>query len=304
VSATTRRARALAASFALASAACAPDFADAPWLVDAPRVLAVRADPAEATPGSAVRFTALVAVSPSAQPPPVAWSFCRTPRPLTTANVVSDDCVGPSLPVLASGSVVTLATPADGCAVFGPDAPGRQRPVAPDATGGFYQPVRADLAGAPPAIALARIRCNLPSASSAAATLFAQSYVANANPVIASVRASSGRGSASFDAVPAGARVELEAQWTAESAETYAYYDATDDAVGSKREAIDVAWYASAGVLDQAATGRASDDSAVASDNGWTAPAQPGAATLWVVVRDDRGGVAFETVDVTVVAGP
>ena len=52
-----------------------------------------------------------------------------------------------------------------------------------------------------------------------------------------------------------------------------------------------MAWYASAGVLDLERSGRAADDLATVVDNSRQAPAAPGRATLWMVVRDDRGGV-------------
>ena len=37
------------------------------------------------------------------------------------------------------------------------------------------------------------------------------------------------------------------------------------------------------------------------SDNTWTAPADAGTVSLWVVLRDSRGGVAFAPYTATVV---
>ena len=63
-----------------------------------------------------------------------------------------------------------------------------------------------------------------------------------------------------------------------------------------------VSWFASSGTFTDAHTGREEagpDDPS--SDNTWLAPATPGAVFLWIVLRDDRGGVAWKgyRVDVT-----
>jgi hypothetical protein len=63
---------------------------------------------------------------------------------------------------------------------------------------------------------------------------------------------------------------------------------------------MDIAWYATAGSFDDDRTGRASNETTNSSPNTWHAPAQPGRAHLWVVLRDDRGGVGWSdyTIDV------
>ncbi len=69
----------------------------------------------------------------------------------------------------------------------------------------------------------------------------------------------------------------------------------------NQREAMQVAWYTTAGTLDTESTGRSSTDDATTSDNFWTAPSSAGAiATLFVVLRDSRGGVDFASVELTV----
>jgi hypothetical protein len=281
--------------------ACIPDLGEGAAPVATPRILAVRADPAEARPGTTVTFTALVATSGAQPPPPVGWSFCHVPRPLTTDDVVASDCVAPPAAGPAAGTVLSVATPTDSCSVFGPDAPARLRPVDPDATGGYYQPIVAFLPGALPAVMLTRITCDLPSASAAAAAQFAQSYVPNANPIIASLTADIAGVTADLGAIHPNARVHLQVGWPPASAETYAYYDAALDSVVWKREAMSVAWYASAGAIDRESTVRAADDPATTSDDDWIAPPGPGAFRLWIVLRDDRGGVAFRIADGAVV---
>jgi hypothetical protein len=199
---------------------------------------------------------------------------------------------------------MTAATPTDGCVLFGPDPPpGGARPRDPDASGGYYQPLRAELAGASLAFALPRIICDLAGASAAAATTFAQEYVANANPVLLPLVATIAAAPASLTAVPAGARVDLQASWPSASAETYAYFDVASDSVLFKREAMAVAWYSTAGSFDAGSTARAEEDPATTTSNTWTAPATNGTAHLWIVLRDSRGGVAFAAYDVGVVSG-
>jgi hypothetical protein len=299
------------------SLACIPNLGQGAAPITAPRVLAIRADPAEARPGTMVTFTALVAISSAETPPPVgreasadetvgreaaanetvAWSFCRTPRPLTTDGVVASDCVAPPDTGVATGTAISLATPSDGCSVFGPDAPARLRPADPDATGGYYQPIVAFLPGAPPAVMLARITCDLPNATAAVAAQFTQSYVPNANPSIASLAADVAGVTADLGSIHPNARVHLQVAWPPASAETYAYYDAALDSIVWQREAMSVAWYASAGAIDRESTVRAADDPETTSDDDWTAPAAPGPFRLWVVLRDSRGGVDFRIAD-------
>jgi hypothetical protein len=42
------------------------------------------------------------------------------------------------------------------------------------------------------------------------------------------------------------------------------------------------------------------DEPARSSDNRWSAPEKQGEVTLWVVLRDSRGGVGFQALRVTV----
>lgn len=284
--------------------ACAPDLGASGSLIASATIVAVRADPAEAKPGAAVTFTALVA-SPSASvgSPQIVWDFCSAPRPLTTDDVVSPACVeGTSLVAAGQGASITANTPVDGCSLFGPDTAAEGlRPVDPDATGGYYQPLIAELPRSDTTVDLVRITCDLAGASAATVTAFAAAYVPNANPQLLPLTATIGGAPASLASVPAGGRVKLEASWPSASAQTYAYYDAASDTITMQREALSVAWYSSAGALDSESTGRAAGDLATTSDNGYTAPSAAGIVHLWIVLRDSRGGVDFATyqLDVT-----
>jgi len=300
-----RRRAELTATAGLAACAlsCVPNLSNDDSLIDSTRVLAVRADPAEAKPGATVTFTALVAGSTGTVPSaPVAWDFCTAPKPLTDDNIVSDACLDSSSLVGAGTGESTVATtPTNGCSLFGPDTPpGGFRPVDPDETGGYYQPLRAELPGTDATFELARIQCDLANAPSAAVIQFTASYHANLNPTLSPLTATIGGTTAQLASVHAGARVILTASWPATSAETYAYFDPSSQTVITRRESMQVAWYSTAGSLDTESTGRAEDDPATQTTDGWSAPAAAGTAHLWIVLRDSRGGVAFASYDVAV----
>jgi hypothetical protein len=279
----------------LALIGCKPDLGPDDALVTSTRILAIRAEPPEAKPGSPARYTALVA-GPGGTDAAAAilWRWCVAPKPLAENNVVSAACLeAPSLVAAGSGPTIAAATPGDACALFGPDTPpGGFRPRDPDVTGGYYQPLRADLPGVPSAFLLTRILCGTASASAGVASQFAGAYVPNANPHLQPIAVTVGGTSVALDTIPTGARVRLEASWPAVDAETYAYFDPASSTVRSKREAMRVAWHATAGILDAESTERAEDDSATTTDNVWTAPAA-GSGTLWLALSDSRGGVDF-----------
>lgn len=287
----------------VAIAACRPDLGPGESLVSSRRLLAVRADPAETLPGAQATYTALVA-SPdgTVQDAAIAWSFCSAPKPLTNDNIVSDACLGGSNLVPAgAGAEIVAPTPKDACVLFGPDTPpGGFRPRDPDVTGGYYQPLRADLAGTPAAFVLARVTCHLPNAPPEVVTAFAEAYAPNANPKLEPLAASIDGRSVPLSAIPAGARVSFRASWPASSAETYAYYDAKSQALSTKREALRVSWYATAGSFDAEVTGRDESDVATYADDGWTAPERASTVHLWIVLRDSRGGSEFAAYDVEV----
>lgn len=290
-------------AFVAATVTCVPNLGPGDSLVTSTRILAVRADPAEASPGTSVTFTAFVAgAGGTVTGAAIDWSFCTAPKPLTEDNVVSNVCLGStSLVAAGQGPSATAKTPSDGCSVFGPDVSSSGlRPRDPDSTGGYYQPLRADLAGSDSAFELARIHCDSANAGAAAATAFAAAYKLNLNPQLSGITATMNGSAVALDAIPTGARVSLEASWPAASAETFAYFDPVSQAVTTQREAMQVAWYSSGGTLDTESTGRASDDMATTTDDGFDAPGAAGTVSLWVVLRDSRGGVDFTEVDLTV----
>ncbi|HEX2569343.1 MAG TPA: hypothetical protein VH877_07270 [Polyangia bacterium] len=295
-------------------AGCGPDI-DAPLsLVTDTRILAVQAEPAEAAPGETVSYQALVA-SPAGTVTgaSLAWAFCTLPKPPGENNVVAPGCLTEGLaPAGPPGPSLVAATPAAGCALFGPAVPPPGRPRDPDATGGYYQPLRAaptDPPGQDAALFLSRITCELAQASAQVAAEFRARYRPNRNPrlVPASLRASLAAGPGpgdgsplALDRLPAGQRIRFELGWQADAAETYPVFDPLTQSLASHRETLRLSWFATAGAFAAEHTGRGEQDPALSSDNLWTAPAVPGPVYLWVVLRDARGGSDFAGYALTV----
>jgi len=306
----------LAATFA---AGCKPDIGSPPSLVAGPQLLAIRQTPPEVTPGAMATFEALAGDVGGTLPIDIAWTLCTTPKPPAETNNVSQACVTmPDGDPPAAGPVM-LSIPSNACSLFGPDPPPVTPPVRPrdpDATGGYYVPVRAntqatdgtDLLG----FAFERIQCNLANAPADVARMYNMTYVPNVAPVIADVTldpdgapntvlAANG---ASPDGlvVPGGAAVTLRLGWTPESAETYVRYDTTSRTLIMPREALRVSWFTTAGKYAHDRTGRTGEELEVTTDNVWTAPVvdAPALVHFWVVLRDERGGVDFTSFELNV----
>jgi hypothetical protein len=79
-------------------------------------------------------------------------------------------------------------------------------------------------------------------------------------------------------------------------AEPYVWYDAETEHVQQRREGISIAWYASRGHFENEQTGLDEAQAAASNftENTYIAGSAPGPATLWLVVRDTRGGQSWE----------
>lgn len=303
------------AALALAICGCAPVVEDDSARVDAPRLLASRAEPAEVQPGASVRVTALVAAPAGAPPPTPAWSLCLARPSLASASPVSEACRGDdpqAVRALGPAAVAEFMVPLDACARFGPDPPvgngAALRPADPDSTGGYALPLRVRLPDAD-GFATVRLRCNLSGVTREVSAAFNARARPNQNPAIRAVsRLRAGVEEALSDGLSAaaGARVSLRVAWPqcdaapCDGAEPYLRFDPVDRVLTTAREALRVSWYATAGRFDEPRTGRAAADPATAADNAWTAPSVAGRVTLWVVLRDDRGGTDWRTFNVDV----
>jgi len=282
-------------SLPLALAGCDDALDQRLAIVDEPRVLAVIAEPAEAKPKAEVRYTIVTASPDGPLDTDPAWAYCTSPKPPTEDNAVPVPCVaGEGLIELGSGPTATGTLPADGCLAYGPDTPpGGFRPRDADSTGGYYQPVRAELGPAGLlAFGLSRITCKLPGAPADAARRYDLEYVANTNPILEVLEPAG-------SSVPADSDVTLTASWPAEAAETYLFFDIASQSLIDRREALRVSWFATGGTLPVDATLVGEDELATTASTVWHTPAA-GPAFLWIVLRDSRGGIAARELAITV----
>lgn len=324
----------------LLGAGCLPEVESDLARVDEPRILAVRAEPAEVLPGESVSLTALYASADGQiADAPLDWAFCTARRPLAELGPVNKLCLaasGDTLLAIGAGTSVTATLPEDGCRLFGPDPPPAEpdqpagRVVDPDLGGGYYQPIRILPPEGADSLTLLqlRIRCGLAGATQQQAAEFRQRYKPNLAPAL--TLTSDGT---TIDAIEvrAGEELTLRAEWAScpttakcgdgactldedptlcpadcgevdgcAGAETYLVFDPTTLALTTRREAISIAWFATGGSFDAARTGRAPAETETFGDNIWTAPDVAGMYTLWVVLRDDRGAATWRSIAVQV----
>lgn len=297
--------------------ACKPSVGQPPYLITEPTLLAVQGDPPEVRPNASVTYSFLVA-SPAGTVTgaDAFWDVCETPKPPAESNAVASACAQPpDAGAAATGQTFVAAMPAKACQLFGPIAPppvaGQPavRPRDPDSSGGYYLPVHLWLpnlqTGPASGFALERISCNLANAPATAIADFNSKYVANLAPGIdhTDVVTSSGErlplDGPDVVTVHAGTSVIFEAALTADSAETFAYYDAAAQAVVEQHESLHLAWFITAGTFEHDRTGVAAGEAAMSTSNRWTAPPEPdgpsGLVNLWLVLRDSRGGIATKS---------
>jgi hypothetical protein len=214
------------------------------------------------------------------------WSLCTAPKAPTEDNAVSTACTD------GSGLTMTTETvtvPSTACQLFGPDVPpGGFRPRDPDATGGYYQPVRGDAGDAGIAFGFARITCNLASAPGDVAHDYQMNYAPNKTPQLQPL------------VVPQPAAhtdITISTSWN--EPEMYLYYDPQSQTLVTRRESMRVSWFTSGGELAVDATQVGEDDPATGASTTWHVPG-PGTYYLWAVLRDSRGGIAWTDATVNV----
>jgi len=205
----------------LAMAACAPDFPDTPTLVDGPRILGVRGEPAEVQPGDEVTLEVLVA-SPAGEvaEPAAFWSLCLTPKPPAENGPVNPVCWDEAYQVIGGPArSLSLQIPDEACQLFGPETPpGDFRPRDADASGGYYQPIRVSIPELA-AFAFERVQCGLSNAAADVSIEYRDRYLANRNPELAALEIAVDGAVIDGDQVPAGARLTLTARWSESDAE-------------------------------------------------------------------------------------
>lgn len=336
-----------AGALAAISSGCIPEFETDLSVVKAPQLLAISASPAEPQPGKSTTLTALIATPPELSGAIPRWGLCLARKPLAELGPVNPDCLEPNADAatvldLGQASSVEATLDKEVCKVFGPLRPSQMpgqpagRPVDPDVTGGFYQPVVTHLSDVV-SLGAIRIACDQANLDRDDAVLFKQLYRPNENPRISGL---SFRSEGSEDAVElppdqeplsikAGSSFTLRAAWDpcpSESAcgdgyctanedltscaedcpagaakgcpgsEQYWWYNHETHVVEARHEGMSVAWYTSSGHFENEQTGREESEASSArySENVWRVGEVRGPATLWVVVRDSRGGQSWE----------
>jgi len=300
--------------------ACVPDLDLKASRVSETRVVAVRANPAEVAPGQSVSWQAIV-VTPLAvsTQPQIDWAMCTAPRNPSDPITVADACFAVAVdadPTMMGAPIVTTVAgaggafesaliPMDICRKIGPDVSGtsatgaKQRPPDPDITGGYQVPIRlvtSDATGVDVAFDRQRVHCSLANAPAAVARDFTNRYKNNTNPDVASIalqdQAVPPDGTGRFQ-VPRGATLPISIQWDpALAIESYVAYDTDKRELVDRTEQLDVSWYTNGGQFHRDRTlpdpGNASASNTIELDANVTE-----LVTIWVVLRDERGGVGL-----------
>ena len=76
-------------------------------------------------------------------------------------------------------------------------------------------------------------------------------------------------------------------------AEGYVVYNTITSTLEPQRESLSVAWYVTGGSLQDARSGRSSEDAETTVENNWTAPESSGPVWMGAVLRDARGGQSY-----------
>jgi hypothetical protein len=303
----------------------------------------VQAEPAEAAPGKDVQLSALVGTpGPSDAAPNISWGLCIARKPLTELGPVNPVCIqapheAPKEIIdLGSAATVTATLPMDACRLFGPSLPEPMngeppgRPVDPDPSGGFYQPISVTLVDSGvTSMGSVRIFCPPSGLDQQLAAEFNAQYRNNQSPSLASLSARTDAGESlpildEPDAlqVSPGQVLHLEASWAAcprtavcgdgvcgagedkancaddcstprgcTGAEDYAWFNPDQRRVETRHESIRISWFSNAGHFEDAVTGRDEDEfEQTTTGDVWTAPEAAGTVRLWAVIRDARGG--------------
>ena len=300
----------------LVAIGCKPAVGRSPSLIVGPEILAVRGEPAEASPGASVSYQFLLA-SPlgTVADAQGMWDVCTQPKPPSESNSVASACVN-AAPGADVGATFSAALPTDACSLFGPNAPAAKtgqppfRPRDPDITGGYFVPVRLlvddGLGERLMAFEFERVFCGLGGAPLTAIQDYNTNYKKNTNPTLGGLAVVEPDGTrtdilAGPATVAAGSAVALVASASPDSAESFPVYDSVAQSLNQRVETLSVSWFASDGKFkdDRVDTDLAS----LEAHNTWTAPQVTGSETipLWVVMRDTRGGVAFVSRALTVV---
>jgi hypothetical protein len=283
---------ACAGSAALGGCADVPD--EEPAALAQTRVLGVVAEPPEAAPGDMVSLE-LVLAGPHGpvERGSAIWTFCRTPKALREPGFASAACLeGQDRPLAAQGLMIDAQVPDDACTLFSGRTDADLRPRDPDATGGYYQPLRVRSPDGELTLARLRLLCPLTDAPIAVVQAYAQKYVANRAPTITDVEVDGETlgADAGSEQTLSGAELELVVRAGEGARERYLLFDRTQGKLIEREEQLTASWFVSAGTLSTA-------ESELDTRGLGRARLRPDprhkVVSLWVLVRDDRGGLSY-----------
>lgn len=188
-------------AFLLLASGCVPNVDTDESIIRAPRVIAIKAEPAEGKPDQAVSYTALLVDQNGVRTEAdLNWFYCEAQKPLAELGPISKKCLRRSSGKLAdigTGFDVKGSIPKGACGLFGPNppppvmgqAPGR--PVDPDGTGGYKQPVLlgVNIDGKSDDLVLyeQRLTCDIASLGASLVTEFNLRYHRNENPRVSNL---------------------------------------------------------------------------------------------------------------------
>ncbi|MGZ3442787.1 MAG: hypothetical protein ACXVDD_24870 [Polyangia bacterium] len=276
---------ALLVALAAGAAGCRNSF-DPASFVDKLRLLAVQATPPEVAPGAATKLQAFWA-NPGGSAPAIRWDACLVAPPPATGRAVNPDCFGldGGSPLEPLGEGETLATTMP---MVTPEMLGL-----PDASNGFYVQLRVQLdADGNTLLGFYGLRVSLGALSP---------NPANKNPeltgifTVPSADAGAADQTALDEAAPpevhANDKIDLRALVTPESSESYVVYDGDPRTTPPRTatETVRISWFTTAGTFDNDVTGVAKPDTTLTLDK--HLPASDTPIDLWVVARDERGGI-------------
>jgi hypothetical protein len=265
-------------------------------MVDSFRILGMRSEPPETAPGSSVTLDALWA-DPGGRGRPLAFLWLTCTPPLDRAG---DPCTvltagpaklkalpppcGPAAPgplcIAGTSPTVDFAVPANALAGGGPGEPNSITVVLilsalPGGVADCLQQWAA--AGAPPTDCL--VGTKQIRVSTLAPTL------QNHNPTVTELDLDGMAVPPSGVTVMPGSTHALSLMYPPSDVELEPAMGA-DGGTGGM-ETVDFAWFVTGGTLDHALSGTPMPA------NSYTAPSATEAVSLWVVVRDDRGGIGW-----------
>ncbi len=276
------------ATFALCGG-CGDDFS--PYNeVDGFRLLAIRATPPELRPGQDVELTALVVGDDA---PRFTWRWCAVTRGPGERHdcAIQDGEIESELPnaLLSTSESATFAWPRDPSVTdaFCDLAAQREAPIGAP---------RLDCASDRPELF---VRLEVESAAGErvialhALPLILDEAPCNTNPELQDVHVEIAGAMKPIE----GARIDGEVQLELLVPESAAQSYGTDAVDGGDRELLRATWFVTGGETDAMRTvfipGDATATFAELTRNTWTLPAAPREVTLYLVLRDDRGGVSW-----------